>query len=68
MVTVFPMTKQTYKELCDSYGGACLACGRLVHEDIEPDAHRYKCPHCGEPQVYGAEELMIEGKIDFIEV
>jgi predicted RNA-binding Zn-ribbon protein involved in translation (DUF1610 family) len=68
MVTVFPMTEQTYKELCDNYGGACLACGQLVHEGIEPDARGYKCPHCGMHQVYGAEELMIEEKIDFIEV
>jgi hypothetical protein len=39
--------------------GFCLACG---HEQggCEPDARRYECEACGEPRVYGAEELLIE--------
>ena len=39
--------------------GFCLACG---HEQggCEPDARRYACEACGERQVYGAEELLIE--------
>ena len=37
--------------------GFCVACG---HEQggCEPDARRYECEACGEPKVYGAEELM----------
>lgn len=38
--------------------GFCLACGIDV-EGVEPDARRYPCEACGEPQVYGAEELAI---------
>lgn len=39
--------------------GFCLACG---HEQggCEPDARNYECEACGEPQVYGAEELMLQ--------
>lgn len=38
--------------------GFCIACGRKAH-GIEPDAREYVCEHCGEPKVYGAEELLI---------
>ena len=34
----------------------------VVGEDadgVEPDARRYECECCGEPGVYGAEELLI---------
>ena len=36
--------------------GFCLACGE-EQEGCEPDARKYECEHCGEHQVYGAEEL-----------
>jgi len=39
--------------------GFCLACGAEV-EGVEPDARNYTCEACGEKQVYGAEELMME--------
>jgi len=39
--------------------GFCLACG-LEHGGIEPDARGYECEGCGEPQVYGDEELLME--------
>jgi hypothetical protein len=29
-------------------------------DECEPDARRYECEACGEPRVYGAEELLIE--------
>jgi hypothetical protein len=38
--------------------GFCIACGGEA-EDIEPDARRYECEICGEPGVYGAEELLL---------
>ena len=37
--------------------GFCLACGEDV-EGVEPDAREYECECCGEPKVYGAEEIM----------
>ena len=39
--------------------GFCLACGAEA-EGVEPDAREYECESCGEPTVYGAEELMME--------
>lgn len=39
--------------------GFCLACG-FEHDGCEPDAREYECEACGEPQVFGCEELMME--------
>ena len=38
--------------------GFCIACGRK-QGGCEPDARGYTCESCGEPKVYGAEELMM---------
>lgn len=37
--------------------GFCTACGAKAH-NVEPDAREYACESCGEPKVYGAEELL----------
>lgn len=42
--------------------GFCLACGEEAH-GVEPDARRYECECCGEPKVYGLEELMMMGLV-----
>lgn len=39
--------------------GFCLACGEEA-SGIEPDACDYECEACGEPQVFGCEELLME--------
>lgn len=38
--------------------GFCVQCGEDA-EGVEPDARSYECEACGEPGVYGAEELLI---------
>jgi hypothetical protein len=38
--------------------GFCLACGAEV-DGLEPDARGYTCEGCGEPKVYGAQELLM---------
>jgi hypothetical protein len=38
--------------------GFCIACGEEA-EGCEPDAREYECESCGEPRVYGAEELLL---------
>ena len=38
--------------------GFCLACTEENY-NVEPDARKYECEHCGEHRVYGAEELLI---------
>ena len=65
--TSIKMTESSYQHLCGSYGGVCLACGEEVEEGIEPDAENYECPLCDEPQVFGAEQLLVMGIIEFIE-
>ena len=42
----------------DDYRGFCTACGEEAY-GVEPDARGYTCEACGEPKVYGAEELLI---------
>ena len=38
--------------------GFCLACGEEA-ACVEPDARHFVCESCGQPQVFGAEELLI---------
>lgn len=38
--------------------GFCIACG-VDADGVEPDARKYECEACGEPCVYGAEELLM---------
>lgn len=38
--------------------GFCVACGN-EQEGCEPDARRYECEACGEKQVYGSDELLM---------
>jgi len=38
--------------------GFCLACGAEAY-NVEPDARNYDCETCGEPKVFGAEELLM---------
>lgn len=40
--------------------GICLACGEDA-DGCEPDARGYECESCGEPRVFGAEELLLAG-------
>ena len=39
--------------------GFCRACGN-EQEGCEPDACGYECESCGEDEVYGAAELLME--------
>ena len=48
----------------DGTMGFCLACGAEGGAAWEPDARRYTCESCGQPKVYGAEELVIMGLVD----
>ena len=41
--------------------GFCVACGAEAY-GVEPDARGYECESCGEPKVYGAEELLIRAE------
>lgn len=62
----FEMTAEQYQEYCDEYVGLCTKCG-TVHYVCEPDACQYKCEVCETKTVYGVPELLIMGKITFVE-
>lgn len=38
--------------------GICIACGEDA-DGCEPDARQYHCEACGQPAVYGAQELAL---------
>lgn len=38
--------------------GFCTSCGH-EHDGIEPDAINCECEACGEPTVFGADEMLI---------
>lgn len=44
--------------------GACINCGEWAY-NVDADAQHYECTNCGEMEVYGSEELVIMGLIDF---
>jgi hypothetical protein len=48
----------------DDSRGFCLECGAEAY-GVEPDAREYKCEACGARAVYGAEELLLMGTVDF---
>jgi len=55
-------TVDDYHEMREDYLGACIACGEY-RECCEPDARAYECECCGEPTVYGPDELLLIGLI-----
>ncbi len=65
-VETIPMSMEEYRVLSSEYGGVCLACGSEAY-GVEPDACGYDCECCGEPAVFGIEELMLMGRIELVE-
>lgn len=65
MRPVWFMTEEEFLSLRNDYGGFCLACEAEAF-GIEPDARRYECEACGESRVYGAEEMMVMGRIEIV--
>jgi hypothetical protein len=43
--------------------GLCVACGSVAG-GVEPDAERYECEACGDPFVWGIEQLLIMGRVE----
>lgn len=44
--------------MADDGTGICTACGSEQH-GCEPDAEQLTCQDCGQPAVYGAEQLLL---------
>ena len=59
------ITELEYLEAYASDGGWCRACGDPAGPGIEPDARNYRCDGCGSRQVFGAEECLLMGVVEF---
>ncbi len=59
------MSMHEYHHACDQSGGLCAACGATA-DGVEPDARNYAGDACGEPQVFGVEELLMTGRLEVL--
>lgn len=60
------ISEEDFRELVENCGGICLSCENQ-QSGCEPDVRNYQCEECGANQVFGAEELLVMGKIEFTE-
>jgi hypothetical protein len=60
----FSMPEQEFVELTDNLSGLCIYCATLA-DMADPDTRAAHCPDCGLAGVYGAEELLLRGLIEF---
>ena len=63
---VIQLSEDEYLRHRDDYDGCCAACGEWTIGGVEPDAQNYECDACGIDQVFGAEQLLLMGKIEFM--
>ena len=62
-MTTIQLSEEEFREGSNDYEGRCLACGETAY-GVEPDARKYECECCGEPRVYGLEELLMMGRVE----
>lgn len=62
----FTLTQEDYLYMSEDGTGLCTECGEEAGY-CEPDARGYECEYCGEKSVYGVEELLLMGLIEFEE-
>jgi Zn finger protein HypA/HybF involved in hydrogenase expression len=58
--TLYKPSMKQLENAMNNNCGYCLKCGSKAH-NVEPDARKYECEHCGATKVYGAEELALMG-------
>ena len=56
------MTADEYQQAENDHMGFCLACGEEAY-GVEGDAEGYECEECGEAQVQGIQNALIEGNV-----
>jgi hypothetical protein len=61
------LSEAEYAELSADCGGVCLACGEIQWGGCEPDARNYPCESCGQNRVFGVEEALMMGRVEFTE-
>lgn len=60
------LTEVQYTSHAELDEGMCLACGE-IQGCCEPDASEYTCESCEADKVMAFEQMLVEGKIDFVE-
>lgn len=60
----FTFTEEDFRTLSEDGIGFCTKC-REEAGYCEPDARGYECEYCGCDAVYGMEELLLMGLIEF---
>lgn len=61
------MTEERFIEAQEGNEGYCTQCREFTTDSCEPDARGYVCDECGEKSVFGAEEALMMGLIEFTE-
>jgi hypothetical protein len=54
---------EEYRAHEEENDGCCLACGEWSFGGVEPDASNYECENCGEEQVEGIMNLLMDGSL-----
>lgn len=62
----FEMPEGEYRDYVEEYAGFCVFCGEQHDDNCEPDARGYECSYCERKGVYGTEELLMMGRVEFI--
>jgi hypothetical protein len=65
---VIKISEEEYSEMVFGLGspGVCISCGYLdEYAGCEPDARDYFCPDCEQNTLYGLEEALLMGELDF---
>lgn len=63
---IFCLSSDQYANLSEWNGGFCIGCEAEAY-GMEPDARNYTCENCGQPSVFGAEELLMRDQIEIID-
>lgn len=62
----FKLSMQAYQIGSESGEGRCIGC-RAEAFGVEPDARGLRCESCGQPAVFGLEELLLRNMIEIVE-
>lgn len=57
-------TAEDLESMEEDDAGACIECGEWAY-NVEPDSHAFECQNCGSNAVYGSEQLVALGLIDY---
>ena len=59
------LSLEEYSNESENYTGYCRICDKLTTSNVEPDALEYECEICDGYTVYGLENALIMGMIEF---